>query len=361
MLCIRDRDVAKYLNPENFVDVNNGHIPKMEFVQITTGTLNLRNAPATSGSTILGTVTRNQVYSILDVKNGWYKIDVNNVVGWVSGEYVALISEMQYRPKDKIATVNTSTLNVRSKPSTSGTRITSIKNGEKYKVIDEENGWYKLEINGTTGWASGSYLDVSIDINKDNLQFLSLSSPSGLSVKDLNEILEGKGILQGQGAAFLEASRKYEVNEIYLISHALLETGNGTSKLATGVEVEGKVVYNMYGIGAVDHNALGGGSQRAYREGWDTPTKAIIGGAAFINNSYVNSSGHKQDTLYKMKWNPANPPTRYQRADGVWVNVAHQYATDIGWAVKQTRTLELISNYTAKYNLVLKFDIPIYN
>lgn len=357
----KKEDVARYLNPENFVNVNNGSTPKMEYVQITTGALNFRSAPSTTNSRVIGTVTRNQVYEILDGSNGWYKIDVNGVVGWISGEYVALISEIQYRPTDKVAIVNASSLNVRNKPSASGTRITSVKKGGKYKVIDEENGWYKLEINGTSGWASGSYLDLSIDINKDNLQFLSLSSPSGLSVKDLNEILEGKGILEGQGAAFIEASQKYKVNEIYLISHALLETGNGKSQLATGVNVKGTVVYNMYGIGAVDHNALVGGSQRAHKEGWDTPAKAIIGGAAFINNSYVNSAVHKQDTLYKMKWNPANPPTRYQRADGVWVNVAHQYATDIGWAVKQTRTLDLISDYTAKYNLVLKFDIPIYN
>ncbi|SUJ93207.1 Bifunctional autolysin [Staphylococcus aureus] len=44
--------------------------------------------------------------------------------------------------------------------------------------------------------------------------------------------------------------------------------------------------------------------------------KAIVGGAKFIGNSYVKAG---QNTLYKMRWNPAHPGT-------------HQYATDVDWA-----------------------------
>ena len=47
-------------------------------------------------------------------------------------------------------------------------------------------------------------------------------------------MLEGKGVLEGQGASFSQAAKKYGINEIYLISHALIETGNGTSDLAKG-------------------------------------------------------------------------------------------------------------------------------
>src|SRR5699024_9861454 len=103
-------------------------------------------------------------------------------------------------------------------------------------------------------------------------------------------------------------SQKHNVNDIYLVSHALLESGNGKSELATGVEVgkdekgtpvmvtsknrdkltDIKKTYNMYGIGAVDKDALKKGSERAYKEGWFSPDEAIVGGAKFINNSYVN-------------------------------------------------------------------------
>src|SRR5699024_736034 len=183
-----------------------------------------------------------------------------------------------------------------------------------YDVLGESNGWYQINFKGKKGWVSGAYVSPISKINYQNevdnpkmLQFLSLSHPSGISVKDLNKELEGKGILEGKGQAFIEASQKYNINEIYLVSHALLETGNGTSALSNGIEVNGVKVYNMFGIGAYDGQAIEAGSKRAYEEGWNTPEKAIIGGAQFIANSYINSSTYKQDTLYKMRWNPANP------------------------------------------------------
>src|SRR5699024_5401579 len=98
------------------------------------------------------------------------------------------------------------------------------------------------------------YLDPTNFVNDSKLsfQFLDLSKPSNTSATVLNDYLRGKGTLDGQGQAFIDASRKNGVNDIYLISHAMLETGHGSSKLAQGVKVNGKTVYNMFGIGAVD-------------------------------------------------------------------------------------------------------------
>lgn len=77
--------------------------------------------------------------------------------------------------------------------------------------------------------------------------------------------------MEGQASTFIYAAEKYGINEIYLISHALLETGNGTSKLAKGMLMNGKTVYTMYGIGAYDSSALTSGAAYAYNAGWFTP------------------------------------------------------------------------------------------
>src|SRR5699024_7490796 len=167
------------------------------------------------------------------------------------------------------------------------------------------------------------------------------------------KILKNNGVLEGQAEAFIKAAKRFDINEAYLISHAKLETGNGKSTLATGVPVDkngnvtknskGEIaktsktkttVYNMYGIGAVDSNPLEGGAKRAFKEGWDSVEKAIIGGAQFIN-SYI---GRGQDTLYKMRWNPDSPGYP-------------QYATDVGWAVKQTSSIAQIYQLLDDYIL----------
>lgn len=177
-------------------------------------------------------------------------------------------------------------------------------------------------------------------------QFLDLSKPNNVSEETLNNYLADKGVMKGMGAAFIEAAKEYNVSEVYLVAHACLESGNGTSQLATGVEVNGTTVYNLFGIGAYDANPVGNGSQRAYSQGWTSVEAAIKGGAKWISENYVNSPDGRQNTLYKMLWNPENPGT-------------HQYATDIGWAVKQAVSIEKIfSSFT---DATLSFDVPAYS
>jgi mannosyl-glycoprotein endo-beta-N-acetylglucosaminidase len=70
-----------------------------------------------------------------------------------------------------------------------------------------------------------------------------------------DKILLGKGVLEGHAQDFIDAANKYHINEIYLISHALLESDKGTSPLATGddgLKYFNKKVYNLYGIHAFD-------------------------------------------------------------------------------------------------------------
>ncbi|WP_153463446.1 SH3 domain-containing protein [Sediminibacillus terrae] len=186
-------------------------------------------------------------------------------------------------------------------------------------------------------------------------QFLKLSHSAQLSANEINsKVLNNKGTLTGTAAAFIEAGEKFNINEVYLMAHALHETNNGKSALAAGVGVDTKgnvvgsgqtpayTVYNMYGYGAYDGCALSCGAKYAFDHNWFTPEAAVIGGAEDVAKNYINRG---QDTLYKMRWNPANP--------GV-----HQYATHVSWAVSQTTKISDI--YSLLDNYVLNYDIPQY-
>jgi mannosyl-glycoprotein endo-beta-N-acetylglucosaminidase len=240
-------------------------------------------------------------------------------------------------------------VNLRTEPSTSGSIVGQLNNGNEVIVIGVTGDWVEVRIT----WQNAMASDVSYYLSPNNFtldskgyfQFLKLSQPANLDVNEVNnKILAGKGILSGRGQAFIDAAKLYQVNDVYLISHSLLETGHGTSPLATGIEYNGKIVYNMYGVGAFDSCPLSCGAKTAYDNGWFTPEAAIIGGAQFISRDYIYNPTFPQDTLYKMRWNPAQP----------W----HQYATDIGWAYKQVDSIyniyQLIDNYT------LYFDVASY-
>ncbi|MGY3481296.1 glucosaminidase domain-containing protein [Staphylococcus cohnii] len=218
---------------------------------------------------------------------------------------------------------------------------------------------FKPQIQRTPGkWEDATASEIKNAMNSSKLakdptqkyQFLRLDKSQNISGTDLDKLLVGKGILEGQGEAFSEAAKTYNINEVYLVSHALLETGNGTSKLSNGGDVvNNKVVtngakkyYNMFGIGAVDKDPVKQGFATAKNNGWDTVKKAIVGGAKFIANSYINQG---QNTLYKMRWNPDNP--------GV-----HQYATDVAWASHNATRIK--GFYDSMNKLGKYFDVNTY-
>ena len=171
--------------------------------------------------------------------------------------------------------------------------------------------------------ASRAQVSNAMDVEKlfadpvTRMQFLDLHYQEGISVEDLDIVLGGAGKLSGQGATFIKAGKEYNVNPIYLVAHALLESGRGTSLLA----IENN---NFFGAGAKDGHVKAGGAKFAAQQNWDDTEKGIIGAAKFISKNWINRPISTQTTLYSMRWNPMNPG-RYP-----------QYATDINWATKQT-------------------------
>ena len=174
------------------------------------------------------------------------------------------------------------------------------------------------EKNGRFVEASKKDVEKAMDVNsdKDNLNHMDISEKVPMSKEEVNKMLKGKGVLENQGQSFIDAQEKYEVNIIYLISHAIVETGNGDSELAHGIKDGKHNYYNFYGIGAFDENAVHTGKSYAKKESWTSPRKAILGGAKFVRNQYFEN---QQISLYQMRWNPKTPGQ-------------NQYASDIHWA-----------------------------
>ncbi|MEB6548653.1 SH3 domain-containing protein [Heyndrickxia sporothermodurans] len=374
------------------------------YVNVDAGTnLNMRSSASTTG-TIIAKLTRGTAVTFLSESNGWAKITANGKIGFVSAkflttdlqnankdskttysEYNLTLDEMvkiqmavnpqtdnKYRTyirgdalklnsssKPTVGVVQGSGWNVRGGAGTNFWSVGQVSKGTSLTILSSVKGsdgytWYEVKYNKT--WVNASpddikyYLDPSNFVNDPikSLQFINLSKTTNVQAAEVNDrILAGKGILSGKASAFITAGNTYGINELYLISHALLETGNGKSTLANGVKVNGKTVYNMYGIGAFDSDPVKAGANFAYNAGWFTPEQAIIGGAEFIAKGYINAG---QNTLYKMRWNP-DAASSSRKA-------THQYATDIGWAVKQIAQIHNLYSLVSSYSLI--FDIPVY-
>lgn len=330
---------------------------------ITVDNAHFRTEPTTESTAIYQKISKGTEVLILEQVTGE---DVGGDTVWnkalYDGKTVYIHSSIVER-SGTIATTR-SRLNVRSAPNTFGHVFDTLPANSEVTVTGRNGLWYEIEL---SAWRNPTAADVAFYLNPanhDDFQHLILSENVGVSADQLNRVLADKGILAGFGQAFIDGGTTYEVNEIYLISHSLLETGNGASRLATGVDVglnkmglpelvtdankdELKYVqttYNMFSIGADDIDPLRLGAIRAYEEQWFTPEAAIKGGAEFIANRYIHNE-YKQDTLYKMRWNPENPGFP-------------QYASDIAWAVKQVTRMKNMYNQLDDPHMA--FDIVQY-
>jgi beta-N-acetylglucosaminidase len=172
------------------------------------------------------------------------------------------------------------------------------------------------------------------------LQFADLRGNMGLTPSQINDFIDSssagrRGTLHNQGAAIAAAAKQYNLNEAYLIAHMILESGWGTSKLASGKqwdahEFNGQKYpagqyYNYIGWGAFDNNPYVGGMNYAQINGWSSPHNAIFGAAKVLSKNYIHNSAYgPQYTLYGMRWNHD-----YTLAHNV--RSPHQYCTSITW------------------------------
>lgn len=137
-------------------------------------------------------------------------------------------------------------------------------------------------------------------------------------------------------------------------------TGDGCTsgwyKVSVNKSLKG--IYNFYNIGAYGDNPVlrGLAAAAGYVDDldgtpWNTRYKAIVNGASFVANGYINRG---QDTLYYQKFDVDSNTTYYNR-------YSHQYMTNI--LAPASESLSTYRSYKSLgiLNKKLVFKIPVFN
>ena len=350
-----------------------------EIKVVNTDGLNVRKGPSTSYESI-GKIDKGTSVEVISESDGWSKINYKNTTAYVATRYLDKISSNEQVPP---VVGGESTENV------SGATI--YYKALNYTLQNHVDAQYKKALEGgnvisssisrmseelttsmpqSRAFVTPSKADLEYYLNPKNftnsdkgmMQFLRLDTyKCGITESELNSYLNslpkvnGKNtVFYNQGKAFINAAQKYDIDLVYLVSHAMWETGYGKSVLAQGQTItsyKGKpldkpvTVYNFFGIGAIDKSANVSGAEASYSNGWTSIEKTIEGSAKWISANYIKSSKYNQNTIYKMKFN----------YDYIW----HQYATDVNWANGISGIMNnIISMYDTASNL--EFEVPDY-
>ena len=127
-----------------------------------TNYLNVRQDPNLDGK-ILGKLPMNAGCEIIEETNGWYKVKSGELEGFVAGEFLLTGEAANQRATEAINTVafvKADKLMVREQPNTNCSILTKVAENEELEVIEELDGWVKVNINNITGYVSGDYVQV---------------------------------------------------------------------------------------------------------------------------------------------------------------------------------------------------------
>ena len=128
--------------------------------------VNVRTEPNTE-SEVVGKLYNNSAATILQTtEDGWYEITSGNVTGYVKCEYVvAGDEELAKSVSTRYAKVTTTTLYVRTEPSTDASILTMVPVGDDLVVTDDESveGWAKVTTEEGDGWVHKDYVDITIE------------------------------------------------------------------------------------------------------------------------------------------------------------------------------------------------------
>ncbi len=361
-----------------------------------TSYLNVRSSPGTGYSSI-GKLYNNETVTVVGSATGdgidWYKIEFGDGYGYVSAEFIKLIEDdtnfenyltgqgFPESYKDGLRTIheqhpewifvaqhigpdwatvirNESKVGVNLVPASSPAEQKSF---EENAFDFEKNTWKGLD----GSWVAASEQIVSWAIDPRNFlddsyifQFEKLSYVSDHTLSGINGILSGT-FMTGEypddefssfAEAIMQAAKESQVSAYHLASRLKQEQGSKGNPLAHGA-VEGYAgYYNYFNVGAYDTATNGmyvNGAIYAKNKGWNTPYKAILGGAELLAKQYI---AKEQDTLYLQKFDVTDGGNGYYN---------HQYMTNV--FAPSSESLKMVSAYSDDLiNSPLVFYIPVY-
>ena len=275
----------------------------------------------------------------------------------------------------------------------------------------EEEGKVVLQTKNSNYWLNGKYIEgdyyyinqaviASFMDPRNSLyeslifQFLDLESSKNISNDNALKKIAGSGNLSKYFDEFEKAAVTVSINPVHIMARSEQEGANKSNygaitglyttstgrKSAQGYSLDG--YYNFYNIGSyTDSNydytvqrglAYAAGflesnscivknsngkyeysaskcGQLSYNRPWNTPEKAIIGGAEFIANDYVRKG---QDTLYYQKFNVSTYSS--------YTDFSHQYMTNIHAPVNEGGRIYEAYKAGNLLNSKFTFIIPVY-
>lgn len=240
-----------------------------KYMQVICSTyVNLRSGPGTSYDAI-ARLHNGDIVKLLDLSGTWSHVSYNGQEGYVSSSLLTSVETATAVPSGqptvtptptptatseagRAAVVNCSdSLNVRSAPSTSASKVGTLKRGDNITVLSETNGWAKIKYKGGVAYVNASYIryvdaptdaptDVPSAAPSDAPTARPTDEPGGQAPSDTATLVCGGAMNIRQLPTTESSSLGIVRNGATVIVHSI---GNGVQGDWANITYEGKTGY----------------------------------------------------------------------------------------------------------------------
>ena len=215
--------------------------------------LNVRNKPSVSGSSVIGYLYSNCVVSIYDTvendEGSWYLIKSGDVEGYVSADYVLTGDAAKASEEDltnRYAKVTADSAIVYSSASSSADSVGVVYKDGDYKVLEIQNGFVKIAVNDDF---AGFVREKDVSLYTRHAEAVAITDQSVkdqlnsylVDIRDAEAIFEKRMAAADYQAAYNASTYAYQLWEYY-ISDA---SNAGYTDLVTSAKSEQKKTAEM--------------------------------------------------------------------------------------------------------------------
>ena len=124
--------------------------------------LNIRSQASIDAS-VVGQLSAGDQAELVADHGEWAEISYNQIKGYVAKEYITIPAKQSSPAEQKASSgnqfeVSVNILNVRSKPDLTAKKVAQISIGERFKIIEKQHNWLKIELSKKeTGWVYSFY------------------------------------------------------------------------------------------------------------------------------------------------------------------------------------------------------------
>ena len=111
-------------------------------------------------SLIINTLDKETKIEVTSEVNGWSYITSESIKGWVRTELIEEkdAEEVEENSSQKIGYISGASINFREEANTSSDIISKLTRNTQVRILRTEDGWTKIEYNGTKGYVSSQYI-----------------------------------------------------------------------------------------------------------------------------------------------------------------------------------------------------------